>query len=164
MADFMSTTRGGSVMQFSICFLDEPLYLEDGAAPAAHGLLSIGNFREAFYSSLAHWSQEQYRKQWCEAILAIVNGATKSALIVDFPTPDTASHLEWWPIYRVNDTCYLQDHLLFFDQLTEPFSPDLPIGSLKDRETVSENGDPISEWSVPLSELDQFLRSEFKAN
>jgi hypothetical protein len=57
-----------------------------------------------------------------------------------------------------------RDHLLFFDQLAVPFSPDSPMESLKDRETVSETGDPISEWSVKLSELDLFLRSEFRTN
>jgi hypothetical protein len=59
-------------------------------------------------------------------------------------------------MYREGETVYLQDHLLFYTQLKEPFSLDAPFASLRDRETISAEGQPISEWSVSLSEIQQF--------
>ena len=62
-------------------------------------------------------------------------------------------------MYRVGETVFLQNHLLFFDQLARPFSIDDPYSSLKDRETVDEDGNRISEWSVNFSEIESFARS-----
>jgi hypothetical protein len=146
-------------MSFSIRFLDEPPFIEEGMAPHAHGILSIGAFEEGFYASLFHWSREQYEKQWSGAIRDILNGANKSALIVSFLTPDVASNLEWWPMYRADNVVYFQNHLLFFDQLERPFSAECPVASLRDRNTIAETGDPISEWSLKLIDLETFLRS-----
>jgi hypothetical protein len=146
-------------MSFSVRFLDEPPFVEEGVAPAAHGIISIGTFEEGFYSSLFHWSREQYENQWSTAIRDILNGATKSALIVSFLTPDAASNLEWWPMYREGDTVYFQNHLLFFDQLETTFSPESPSASLKNRETNNEDGNLISEWSLKLTTLEAFLQS-----
>ena len=146
-------------MFFSIRFFDEPNFVEESAAPSAHGLITIGNFKEGFYSSLLHWSRAQYEDQWSNAVRDLLNGSVRSALITNFLRPDAASNLEWWPMFREGEIVYLQNHLLFFDQLESPFSPASPVASLRDRETLNENGYPISEWSIPVNHLTQFLES-----
>ena len=128
-------------------------------ATHSRGRLRIGEFWEDFYSSLFHWSRAQYMNQWRRAVQDIVDGAKQSALIVSFLTLDVSSNLEWWPMYRVGETVYLQNHLLLFDQLESPFSPEAPLASLRHRNTISETGDSISEWSVQLSALEHFLQS-----
>jgi CdiI N-terminal domain len=146
-------------MPFSIRFLDEPPFEEEGMAPHAHGLLTIGNFWEDIYSSLFLWSREQYESQWRSAVQDILDGTAKVALIVSYLTPDVSSNLEWWPIYRVGETVYFQNQLLMFDQLETPFTPENPYASLQNRKSISGTGDPISEWSVNLSDLEEFLSS-----
>lgn len=64
-------------MSFSIRFLDEPPFVEEGHAPAARGMLTIEEFWEEIYSSLFLWSQEQYESQWRMAVQEILNGAEK---------------------------------------------------------------------------------------
>jgi hypothetical protein len=43
--------------------------------------------------------------------------------------------------------------------LEMPFSPESPIASLRDRATNCQTGDPISEWSLRLTDLEAFLPS-----
>jgi hypothetical protein len=116
----------------------------------------MGESKERFCSSLFQWSKQQYEAQWQRAIHVLLNESSKAALIVEYISPNAASHLEWWAMYREGETVYLQDHLLFYTQLKEPFSLDAPFASLRDRETISAEGQPISEWSVSLSEIQQF--------
>jgi hypothetical protein len=56
-------------------------------------------------------------------------------------------------------TVFFQNHLLFYEQLTQPFSIHDPYSSLRDRETIDEDGNHISEWFVSFSEIEEFARS-----
>jgi CdiI N-terminal domain len=145
-------------MPFSIAFLDEPLVYpyDDVNTPGASGLLTMGNLKERFCSSLYHWSKRDYESQWRHAINVLLNESFKAALIVEYTGTDASSHLEWWPMYKVGDAVYLQNQLLFYNQLPEPFSLDRPFIYLRNRETTDQAGRPISEWLVRLSEVEQF--------
>lgn len=147
-------------MSFSIRFSDEPLLypFDDDKTPAAPGVLMMGDSKEGFYSSLYQWSKQQYESQWQQAIRALLGESSKAALIVEYLSPDVASHLEWWVMYREGEIVYLQNQLLFYGQLERPFSLDAPFASLRDRETVNQESRPISEWSVSLSEIKEFAR------
>jgi hypothetical protein len=148
-------------MPFSITFLDEPLVYpyDDIKTPAAPGLLTMGNSNEGFCSSLYQWSKRDYETQWRLAINVVLKKSSKAALIVEYTGTEASSHLEWWPMYKVGDTVYLQNHLLFYNQLPEPFSIERPFVYLRDRETTNQDGRPISEWIVRLSEIEQFAAS-----
>jgi CdiI N-terminal domain len=145
-------------MPFSIKFLNKPFIypFDDPKTPAASGELTIGDSTEAFHSSLYHWSTRQYENQWSDAIRVLLGGAPKAALIVEYLSSDVASHLEWWAMYREGEVVYLQNQLLFYRQLTKPFSLDAPFASLRERQTINQEGQSISEWSVSLSEVEQF--------
>ena len=147
-------------MPFSIEFLDEPLLypFDDVETPAAPGVLIMGNAKEGFYSSLYDWKKQQYESQWQRAIRVLLSESSKAALIVEYLSPEVASHLEWWAMYREGETVYLQNQLLFYEQLATPFSLDSPFASLHDRATIDPEGTSISEWSVSLSEVEQFAR------
>jgi hypothetical protein len=145
-------------MSFSIKFLNEPLLypFDDVNTPAASGVLIIGDSKEGFVSSLYQWSKQQYETQWKQAVRILLEGNSKAALITEYLSPDAASHLQWWAMYREGETVYLQNHLLFYDQLEKPFSIENPYESLQDRETISQEGQQISEWSVSILEIEQF--------
>ncbi len=149
-------------MAFSIAFLDEPLILEDDnpTIPSAVGRLVIGDWEEEFVSSLFRWSKEDYQDQWLLAIKSLLNGNDKVALITEYLGPE-GGRLWWWPVYRIEETAYFQEQILFFDQLGEPFSMERAFSFVKDRQTTSGDGDSISEWSVNLSEIKEFARTLF---
>jgi len=148
-------------MTFSITFLDEPLSYpyEDPAAPAARGVLVLGDTKEHFLASLYEWSKESYESQWRHAIKTLLLGNDKAALITTYGSPDNATHLEWWPMYVAGGSVFLQDHLLFYDRLPKPFSVENAFSFVRDRRTVDEDGTAISEWMVNFSDVKEFARS-----
>ncbi|HEY5057180.1 MAG TPA: hypothetical protein VII58_13530 [Acidobacteriaceae bacterium] len=143
---------------FSITFSDVPLVYEydDRTTAGAEGELAIGDYRESFLSSLYEWTKEDYERQWRDAVTSLLEGASKAALITEYIGPDASSHLQWWPLYRCGDVVYAQNHFLFYDQQARSFVVAQAFDFVPDRRTASEDGDPISEWSVPLSSLQEF--------
>ena len=126
----------------------------------AMGEIVLGDFRENFAASLYQWSKADYEAQWRNAIRTLLEGS-KSALMVHYVSPEFADNFEWWPMYRVGDVVYLQNHLPWYDQLPGPFSPENMLSFVKDRITINEDGNRISEWSVKLSDIEAFARTLF---
>ncbi len=42
--------------------------------------------------------------------------------MVHYVSPEFASNFEWWPMYREGNIVYFQNHLPWYDQMTQPFS------------------------------------------
>jgi hypothetical protein len=147
-------------MPFSISFQEEPLSYpyEDRTTPAASGVLVLGEANEHFTASLYQWSKEDYQRQWRQAVEVLLGGKDMAALITEYLGPEIATHLEWWPMYLVGEKVFLQNHLLFCDQLPGSFSVKNAFSFLRDRHTTNEQGETISEWSVCLSEVEVFAR------
>jgi hypothetical protein len=149
-------------MAFSIEFLDEDLIFpfEDASTPAAVGRLRIGDWSEEFFSSLHQWTTKHYESQWKGAISTLLGEkCDRAALITEYLGPDVSGHLQWWPMYKHDDIVYIQNQLLFYDQLSTPFRIDKPYASLRDRRVVDEDGQEISEWSVAISEVRKFAET-----
>ena len=148
-------------MLFSIAFSEAPLVYEydDPTTPGAEGELAIVGYREKFLSSLYTWQKEDYEHQWLNAITSLLRGATKAAVITEYVHPNAASHLQWWPLYREGDVIYVQNHFLFYERLGQPFSVANAVDFVPDRKTISEDGEHISEWSMPLAALQEFANS-----
>ncbi|WP_263365363.1 hypothetical protein [Edaphobacter bradus] len=144
-------------MSFSISFLGEPVFYDE-QTPMATGELVLGEFKENFVASLYQWNKADYEAQWRDAIKAILKGS-KSALAVWYVAPEFSDNLEWWPMYREGNVIHVQNHLLFYDQLTRPFSQENMLSFIRDRRTINEDGERISEWSVELSEVEEFARA-----
>ena len=65
--------------------------------------------------------------------------------------------MRWWPMYPIDANVRFQEHMLFMDELGEPFD----LGHLSryalPYDNVSESGEPVSEWAVPREDLARFL-------
>src|SRR6266481_8852395 len=111
-------------MSFSIGFLDEPpsYPFDDPVTPEAKGILILGEAKEYFGSSLYLWTKKDYESQWRHAIKTLHDGKDRAGLITEYVGSEAATHLEWWPMYVVGSRVFIQNQLLFFDQLAEPFS------------------------------------------
>ena len=148
-------------MSFSIGFLDEPpsYPYDDPATPQAKGILILGEAKEYFGSSLYQWSKKDYESQWGHAIKTLLGGKDRAALITEYVGPEAATHLEWWTMYLVGNAVFIQNQLLFYDQLAEPFSVQNAFSFLRERRTTNEEGKKISEWAVGMSELEESARA-----
>jgi hypothetical protein len=124
----------------------------------AYGRIQIGSFSELFLASLVFWTKVDYERHWLRSIQRIIDGQSKSCLITSNVNPKDADYIFWWPCYRIEDNVVFHNQILFFDQLEEPFDLENPYKSVSERETLSEDGEPISEWSIPVSCLLQFLQ------
>ncbi len=148
-------------MSFSIGFLDEPpsYPYDDPTSPEARGVLILGEDKEYFGSSLYQWSKRDYEEQWRHALKALLDGQNRAALITEYIGPESATHLEWWPMYVVGNEVLIQDHLLFYDQLPDSFSITTAFSFLRDRRITDDEGKKISEWAVAMPEVEKFART-----
>lgn len=123
----------------------------------ALGTLVLGTTTERFHASFDYWQPHDYEKQWHEAVELIVNGADRAALITEMPTPSEANFIRWWPMWHFQDTVKLHEQILFMEQLNTPFTTENPYAHVDDYHEF-EDGERLSEWTVPLQDFVEFLQ------
>lgn len=130
---------------------------EHGKHIEAIGQITLGEFSERFESPLGFWLKEDYQHSWRDALSRLVGGAEKTALFTAMHDPAFANYLTWWPLYREFDIVFVHNQLLFLNQLAEPFQIESFDKFVTPRATINEDGNKISEWSVPLSDVERYL-------
>jgi hypothetical protein len=144
---------------FSIGFTDEPVTKIEPEDDGQVGLLVLGNHKEHFVAHMSIWSEKDYVEHW-KAALARALAGKRSALITDMLTPMESSHLVWWPVWKVDNTLFFHNQLLFFDQ-HKIYSPQINLCKLYkligDRRSEDDDGTALSEWCIPVSEVEEFL-------
>jgi CdiI N-terminal domain len=148
-------------MAFSIGLISDPLPKLDPGVVASFGVIQIGSFQERFIASLMYWGADDYKRHWKQAIERVLHSSDVSCLITSMVDPATATFIFWWPMYRVNENVFIQHQILFFDQLQSPFDERTPFSFVSKRQTINEDGERISEWSVRINELEEFLTKEY---
>ncbi|UPT75519.1 MAG: hypothetical protein M0D55_07535 [Elusimicrobiota bacterium] len=119
----------------------------------ANAEIVIGNHREIIEVPLQYWRREQYRAQWREAIGRLQSGHASSCLITSMVDPAKANFLMWWPMWREGETVFIQNQLLFMDSIQGRFDERNPYRHIPVRATKSEDGEKVSEWSIPLQTI-----------
>lgn len=144
---------------FSIGFLDDPIVDAEPGENGRMGLIKLGTWKERFVAHLWTWSEAEYAEHWRRA-LRLVLSAKPSALITDMKSPSQSSHLVWWPMWRANGEIIFHNQLFFFAQhgIEGPrLNLDQLFRLIGDRVQVDKDGEQISEWKVPLSDVEEFL-------
>lgn len=142
-------------MGFSISFLSDPGPGLDASEETRPGLIELGSFQERFVSSLSYWNVDDYQRHWTQAVMRIVGSSRTSCLITSMYDPAMANFIFWYPMYRVDNTVYVQNQILFLDSLSSPFDEHDPFSSVSER-NVSEYGQLISEWAIEVGEMESF--------
>jgi hypothetical protein len=122
----------------------------------AMGQIVLGDFVEEFEMILGTWNRERYERQWAEGIQRLLDGASKSCLISSFWGDKSKFGGEWWRMYRVKDEVVIQNQLIrpdIFDRHFENFDPDNPYASIPERRSTNNDGQSISEWFVPFTQV-----------
>ena len=122
----------------------------------ALGRITLGDFVEDFEMDLMFWNRERYERQWRDGVQRILSGALKSCLVTSIWNEQNLFGGDWWKLYRIEDQVVIQNQLIrpdIFDQNFENFDPDSPYPSIQERSSISEDGQKISEWSVPFNQI-----------
>jgi hypothetical protein len=123
------------------------------------GARGLGDFAESFHASLAYWSPRDYRRSWREAIVRLMDGTTPSAFVTSMEDPEVANFIRWWPMFLVDREVRIHEHLLFLDQLAAPLDATNLFASVPAYSSHSDEGEPISEWRLPVESLASFMAS-----
>jgi hypothetical protein len=125
----------------------------------AVGKLRLGKDDEYFESVLGFWAVYDYEQSWSVGLDRLLAGESTSCLATSITNPSSANFVEVWPLYREGNDVYVQNSLIFLDQLSHEFDPDAPWDSVGPRSVLDEDGQAISEWKVNLSDVREFLES-----
>jgi len=114
------------------------------------GQICIGKYKEDFEMALDFWSLDEYRQQLHEG-LERLKDHNQSCLITNFETTRTPM-IDWWILYKVGSTVYVQNELIAGDCLQTflnrgEFNRETCYDFIEPRQTVTEDGEKISEWS-----------------
>ena len=101
------------------------------------GEITIGDFTERF----ACYPADSREARWREQLQALVDGNPLALLVHD---PRFA-----WVVYREGDICFVQ----------QQFSRDGTFNDLGPRTTVTEDGDPVSEWKTSVADIRRYLQA-----
>jgi hypothetical protein len=116
------------------------------------------DYYETFESCLCVWTRADYERQWRAAIEQVLDGEA-SGLLTAYHDPPMTNFMRWWPMYPIDANVRFQEHMLFMDDIGEPFD----LGHLNryalPYESETEDGQRVSEWAVPREDLVAFLSS-----
>src|SRR5215469_6718217 len=131
-------------MSFPISFLDE-LVFYDKQTPMATREIVLGEFQENFVASLYQWNKADCEAPWRDAINAILKGS-KSPLAVWYVAPEFPTILKGGRCTEMETSFTSKNHWLFYNQLTHLFSQGNMLSFVRDRKTINDDGERISEW------------------
>lgn len=124
----------------------------------AIGVIRLGEDHEYFESVLGFWGLDDYNAIWTAGLRRLISGTSTSCLATSVTDPSSANFVEVWPLYREESDVYVQNHLLFLDQLPHELDPTEPWESVHPRSVVDEDGQRISEWRVSIDDIEEFLK------
>lgn len=126
--------------------------------PVMIGRIVLNEFAESFVAPLVFWRTGDYQRQWREAAETIVRGGDRSCFVAAMRrTPDDGA-IFLWPVYRCGEAVYVQHRLLLPETVDGRFDPANPYAQVNERQIVSEQGEPISEWQISVKDIALFLR------
>ena len=125
----------------------------------AIGGIELGSESDGFASDLSSWSQRDYEAQWREGIARLGAGERSSALITSYAGPAAAFHF-MWPMWRVGKDIVFTERLVPGEAIQASNIAESFYRAVGERRSQSEDGEQISEWLVPFSEVLSFLASE----
>lgn len=129
----------------------------DGSAEAP-GRIIIGDFTETFRVPLGFWDESDYRRSWRQAFEVLnANPHSTSCLMTSMTDPRNSNFLVCWPMYREGEEVYIQNAIIFLDEIEEAFDPAAPWGCVGPRRGIDEDGNKISEWITSMDSLREFF-------
>ena len=144
-------------MAFDIRLLSETEPGSELGNTGLHGRITLGDYRETFIALIGFWSPRDYEEHWIRSVRRVVERRETSCLITSLHDPAASDMLWWWPLYVRHERVVVQNSILLLRELPRPFSLRDPYASVPPYRDRNEDGYPISEWTLPLTDLRAFL-------
>jgi hypothetical protein len=138
-------------MSLTIHFVNKTDYEPD----VALGEIALDDFVERFEAPRTFWDTDRYESQWRQGIAQLLDGASKSCLITSILEPGYEHFGTWWVFYRDGPRVLVQNHLLLLNVIASDFDPDQPYASIRDRISLSADGEPISGWYLNFDDINR---------
>jgi len=71
--------------------------------------------------------------------------------------PENSNFLTCWPMYREGEDVYVQNAIIFLDEIEGAFDPATPWDYVGPRHEIDEDGNKISEWTTSMGSLREFF-------
>lgn len=127
----------------------------------ATGRIRVGDFSEKFPMDLGFWSVDRYLRSWEAALARMENDEeVTSCLISSITDPTNSDFITCRPLYREGEAVYVQNALIFLDQIEGVFDPEAPWSHVWPRATVDEEGRTVSEWTTRIDQVRLFRSSQ----
>lgn len=143
-------TRGA----FDIRFIsDRTESLEEFLGEGAWGLrgrITLGDYAEEFLALQGTWQRADYERHWLQAARRLLQGADRTAFF-------TSAFEFRWTLWRAGDRVYAQEHFLDAEGFPEPFDAGDLYAHIQDRQTRTQEGTMISEWTLDLASIAEFV-------
>ena len=131
---------------------------ENDGSVEASGRIIIGDFTETFRVPLGFWSESDYRRSWRQAFEVLnADPHSTSCLMTSMTDPRNSNFLVCWPMYRDGKDVYIQNAIIFLDEIEGPFDPAVPWSYVGPRHGIDEDGNKVSEWITPMDSLREFF-------
>ena len=113
--------------------------------------------RDWFDAPLSFWREGDYEAQWREGVERLIAGAEASALVTRMEDPADEQILQFWALYRLDETVAVHEHLWVpeFGRL----KPEEIYGAVRSYQPESNDGEQVSEWRLPVSDFAAYLSS-----
>ncbi|WP_157015978.1 hypothetical protein [Pseudomonas batumici] len=142
-------------MGFGI-FLDHVLSDSFGVA-SLKGVIHLSGSQEFFYAPVSYWGRREYIESWRAAFTTGYARGEHSVLVTSMLDPEKANFLTVWVLYYVGSKVYVQNSIVFLDEVGEKFDVSDPNSYVGPREKIDEDGNEISEWEVSLDDVVSFF-------
>ena len=148
-------------MAFAIEFVGDE-FEEEGVR--LHGLmLTVGDFFEEMFADVTNWSITDYRQHWLKELDALVHGRDCGALLTSLHDPKIGYRVQAWPMWREDNIVYFQSRVIGMLEVEPNFDTNRLSGVIGERQELSEDGRPISQWQISASEIKAFLTGRVTA-
>jgi len=141
-------------MSFEILLEKEPS--DHFGVQTLRGLIRLGDQEECFFAPISFWGRQEYLSSWYSSLCCGLEGRKHSVLVTSMLDPEFANFLMVWVLYFVGESVHIQNNVVFLNDVVPGFNVDDVNSYFGAREVVNEDGDRISEWVVPLSEVLSF--------
>lgn len=146
----------GGRMSFSISLKDEVLRKFDGRVLC--GEIEIDGYTESFFAPVDFWSKADYLESWKKSLAQGLRNRQHAVLMTSMHDPDICNFISYWVIYLEGKQAYIQNAVLFLEELHAPFVPDNINSYISKREEINEDGVEISQWKVDVSSVLDFYK------
>jgi len=147
---------------FDIAFEGEAWIDEDGHWRKVR--LNLEGFLDADLADLSHWSEHAYQAQWLKELNEIIHSRDRGALITSIHDPSVGYRIWTWPMWKEGNEVHFQNRILFMLEPGPKFDSANLAEYVGDRQTLSEDGELISQWTVSLDAIRNFLDRQQNAS